>query len=327
MDASDIRIGQNIKALREAYGETEEDLAKALNFTGHQTINNYECGKRHVDDEKKILFMNHFDVTIEELMFRDFSICKKIKLDDFINCEAFGILLPIFVTDDALKNNDFKTAYELHKNLYDLCDNIPIGLDSVNNIPKLSKELTNIYTANKASSYNNIFQHYINAYNDKSVEIETSTNCIALYYLMKTFEKLTDLLLNKTAFTNILASELEDVISIIDETALTNLLTSYLKEQNLDYSFEELQTNSINSLNNRFSMLNSDATVGTINKMMTSLKQSKDFSDLADYYDAFSLFYTDGILSQKGYDQMEKLNSYGNLYAKRYLLANPNPNK
>lgn len=326
MEISNIRIGKNIKALREAYDETQEQLGDAIGLT-RQAISKYERGKSHIDDDIKILFMKHFDVTLEELMFCDFSNCREIVLDDYINNLSLRKLLPIFAPEDALKNNDFKTAYELHKVLYDLCDKMPIGLDSLHNLSELPVDLTNIFTLNQSSNYNDILQGYFKAYTHTSIAAETSANCIALFYLMKTYEKLINLLSNGTAFTNLLCSELEDIISIIDETALTNMLTTYIKEQNLDYSFEELQTISIDSLQERFNMLNSESTTDTINKMMVTLKQSSLFSNLADYYDALSLFFTDGILSQRGYDQMEKLKSYNNKYAEHYLLANPNPNK
>ncbi len=327
MEISDIRIGQNIRALREAYGETEEELAAKLGFSGHQAIQNYELGKRKIDDTKKILFMNHFDVTVEELMFHDFSNCKKIELDAYINYEAFKILFPTFVTDAALRNSDFKEAYEAHNSFYNLCDKVPAILESLDDLSALTTVIPELYAINQSISFRNISQGYIKAYNDKDIAIVTSANCVAIYYLFKSFEKGVFSFVNDTALTNLVLSDFDEIDSLLDETAVTNLITSYLSDQSLGFSLEELQTNSTSIIKDRFSMLDDDEIQNTIKNMMITLKQSKDYSHLADYYDAFSIFMSDGIISQKGYKQMKKLSSYGNKYAERFLLVNPNPNE
>lgn len=326
MEISDIRIGQNIRALREAYGETEEELAKKLGFSGHQAIQNYELGKRKIDDAKKILFMKHFDVTVEELLFHDFSNCKKIELDAYINYEAFKLLFPTFITDEALRNCDFKEAYEAHNSFYNLCDELPIPLDSLNNLSEIITAITDVYTARQTCSFKNILLGYIEAYNDTNITIVTSANCVAIYYLFKAFEKGFFSILEGNAFSNLVTSSFDEIDSIVDEATLTTLIT-YLKDQNPDLSFEELLTNSIITIKDRFNLLGNYNIQDAINNMMITLKQSNNFSQLADYYDAFSIFLSDGIISQKGYQQMKRLSSYGNLYAKRFLLAIPNPNE
>lgn len=73
MEISDIRTKENIKALREAYGLTQEQLAKRFGSDDHQYISNFERGKNKVDDETKVLYMKLFDVTLEELVFSDLS--------------------------------------------------------------------------------------------------------------------------------------------------------------------------------------------------------------------------------------------------------------
>ena len=66
------RLGNNIRALREAYEETQEDLAKVIPCM-RETIGKYERGERHIDDEIKQKIAKHYKVSVQELLFSDLS--------------------------------------------------------------------------------------------------------------------------------------------------------------------------------------------------------------------------------------------------------------
>ena len=66
--------GANIRALREAYGETQLDLAHALGFDSPATISMYESGERGQNRMDVIsAIAAHYRITEDELLHGDFS--------------------------------------------------------------------------------------------------------------------------------------------------------------------------------------------------------------------------------------------------------------
>lgn len=119
------KLGENIRGLRRAYGETQLDLAIAIDVKPN-TISNYEMGERlperTLERDVLIRIAKHYMVTEDDLLNGDFSKTKKIKnykINDIaIKRECFERCFPIVCSKEAMGNENFRLAYDLHMNLY-----------------------------------------------------------------------------------------------------------------------------------------------------------------------------------------------------------------
>ena len=68
------KTGSNIRALREAFGETQLDLSLALNFDSSAAISMYESGTRG-QNRVEVLeqIARHYRITLDDLLHKDFS--------------------------------------------------------------------------------------------------------------------------------------------------------------------------------------------------------------------------------------------------------------
>lgn len=129
-------IGKNIKALRKAFGKSQSDLVNDLATAGEdnkrfdddyqfitkQAISQYENGTRIPERKYLNLIAKYFKITVDELLYSDFTNLKfniENSVDPEISKEYIDSFCPIISTEEALLNQDFKTAYELQKNIYD----------------------------------------------------------------------------------------------------------------------------------------------------------------------------------------------------------------
>ena len=78
--SEEIRLGKNIRCLRKAYGETQEQLGEVIGVEKN-TISYYENGKREPDKETLTAIASHFMISVEELMFCDLSENDKVNFD------------------------------------------------------------------------------------------------------------------------------------------------------------------------------------------------------------------------------------------------------
>lgn len=112
------RIGNNIRYLREAYGESQEQLGFAIDVA-KATISAYENGTREAKKEKLQAIATHFSVPVEELMNGDFSYFPKMVYDPNIMFENIGLWFPFCATKKALTNEHFKRAFKFHKDIFE----------------------------------------------------------------------------------------------------------------------------------------------------------------------------------------------------------------
>lgn len=167
------RLGQNIKALRKAYGETQEKLGHYLNIEKN-TVSYYENGKREPDKEMLSKIAKHYIVTVEELLFCDFTNLDSITIDPNAFLKNLDIILPIVTTNEAMNNKHFKKAYDYHKKAYSALYNLNMdGLDY----------------------FDICFDEYLNAYDDKNIRPESSANFLAIWNLHLMLLKITPLVL------------------------------------------------------------------------------------------------------------------------------------
>lgn len=170
------KIGNNIRSLRHAYGESQEELGRILHVT-KSAVSNYERGDRPQPQEIIIAIAEHFGLTYEEFINSDFTMIDKINIDsDYIERNILTIF-PIISTEDAIKNESFRKAYESHKKGIYLAGKID------------SKGLQMIFDC---------FRLYIDALEDERSKSEASANIIGLYYLFLVFWRAPSVVENNT---------------------------------------------------------------------------------------------------------------------------------
>lgn len=65
-----VKIGKKLKELREKAGETQSEVAKAVNVEP-MSISYYESGMRIPRDEVKIRLAEHFNSSVADIFFAD----------------------------------------------------------------------------------------------------------------------------------------------------------------------------------------------------------------------------------------------------------------
>lgn len=111
-------LASNLKHLRKSYGETQEELAKAL-YLEKNTISQYENGSRKPVEETLKGIAKRYGVTIDSLLYEDLSFFPDITAY-YSNIDSNSLttarLYPIYKLD---KRFDTKTirAFEAHKQL------------------------------------------------------------------------------------------------------------------------------------------------------------------------------------------------------------------
>ena len=117
------RLGLNINYLRRKFDQTLLDLA---NDTGISVtaLSQYETGTVIPPRDRIIIIAKHFRITENELIFGDYSNSTNIASLPVNNKKRdkimFEKMLPLICTDKAMENENFKTAFNTHKLLYDL---------------------------------------------------------------------------------------------------------------------------------------------------------------------------------------------------------------
>lgn len=71
------KLGKNIRYLREFYGETQEELAEFLGKGKSGQISDYENGKIKPSTDDVVKIAAHYQVTVDNLRFDDYSNLKK----------------------------------------------------------------------------------------------------------------------------------------------------------------------------------------------------------------------------------------------------------
>ena len=66
------RFAANLRALRECYGETQEELALALHLS-KTAVSNYECGARMPGSDILLALAEHFMIPVDDLLQQELS--------------------------------------------------------------------------------------------------------------------------------------------------------------------------------------------------------------------------------------------------------------
>lgn len=220
---------------------------------------------------------------------------------------------PIFVDDNALKNEPFSIAYLSQQEFYTAWESMPFEqIHHGASFPVFVNDNTDKFHGIIASleEYENIMNNYLLSYQQESEEIFSASNYISFYYFLKCMESALTVFTDKKALSYKLCKEYKIDPSLIDEMAAA--LTTELER------FVPID----------FSILEEPIYKSAFDEMMIQLKKEPTFADLADYYDTLTFFFIKPggtFFNQDGYKRLEKLSSYNNKYAKRYLRFNPNP--
>lgn len=133
------RLGANIRGLRKAFGETQEDLFLALGLEGYSTstISQYETGKRFPGRDILAKIAAHYRISEWQLLNIDYSNMKKIPQkpigDISSGIEYIKQILPLICTEKAMMNHSFQEAYKLHAEvLNSICEKTSLDLEKIN---------------------------------------------------------------------------------------------------------------------------------------------------------------------------------------------------
>jgi len=74
------RLGANIRSLRKAYRETQEQLGEIIHVEKN-AVSYYENDKREPNKETLRAIAKHYMVSVEELLYEDFSDIDRITID------------------------------------------------------------------------------------------------------------------------------------------------------------------------------------------------------------------------------------------------------
>lgn len=156
------RIGKNIKAVRKAYGDTQEELAFKLNMS-KSAIANYETRKRMVPYDVLNKIAEYYLVPTDILMYSDLDNLKSVNINTDKIPYLIEAIFPIGYTDVAMTNENFEMAYELHKLL------------------RLKLFWEGEYDEKLAFD---CFMYYMEAYDDKKSRMAIAANIISLAYCL-----------------------------------------------------------------------------------------------------------------------------------------------
>lgn len=295
----DNRLGNNIRSLRNAYGDTQKDLAKYLNsiylIRKRNTISQYESGKRIPDDDIKKAIAKRYMVSVYELQYCDFTGLKKINYDKDVFWKNLEIFFPIISSEKALKICDFNTAYILHKKIYsklkDL-DIVDILGECMDDFSECICKYVDVIVSD--SNENLSYDDYV---------IEASLNILAIYYLLLSILVCTKIaMIDKPSFVEKTAEQNKQLQEMINKPETVDELTQVLKELR--------------------EMIDPE--------ILCSIKEeavkSQMWSELAYYYLAmeYVLKIVDNDMEHSfntmvGLEMITTLASVGNVYAIRYL--------
>lgn len=119
MDAN--QLGKNIKHLREMHTETLENLGTVIHCA-KSTVKGYENGSRKPDLQTLQTIASHYNKPVDELLHTDLTKLGELSLN--LNSisgivELLNVMLPLYCSDAAMKNDSFKKGYKLSQRLLD----------------------------------------------------------------------------------------------------------------------------------------------------------------------------------------------------------------
>ena len=118
------KIAKNIKDVRRAFGETQKELANAINVS-ETTISMYESGDRVPNIENLQAISYHYGFPMDRLMEDDFSWMnfKKANINKDKILDFFDVIFPIVLSESAEKDPHFFKGYEHTQKILEMIKN------------------------------------------------------------------------------------------------------------------------------------------------------------------------------------------------------------
>ena len=124
------QIGRNLRALREAYGETREELAHVLGYERPSSIKFWEDEERDIPEDAVKTILEHYLIIWRQLYYDDLTSLEKGSLagnntpewmdwmiEPFFSDDIYSVFLPIISSESALADDSFSEAFALHKRI------------------------------------------------------------------------------------------------------------------------------------------------------------------------------------------------------------------
>ena len=115
----DNQLGRNIQHLRIIYNETLDGLGSVIHCA-KSTVKGYENGSRKPDLQTLQLLATHYNKTVDELLHTDLTGLENISINlnsPGYTTELMRIILPLYSSENAMENLDFKNGYDLSQRL------------------------------------------------------------------------------------------------------------------------------------------------------------------------------------------------------------------
>lgn len=223
---SRIQLGLNIRALRNAYGETQEELGEELGVEKN-TVSNYENGKREPNKDMLSKMAKHYSVSVEELVNSDLTEIGEITVDANAFWKNIETVFPLVESDQAMSNVNFKKAYKAHMQIYD-------GLHALN--------------MDAMDSLEHCYEGYLEAYEDKESALEAAANFIAITFFLTMMWKLTPEVFNNRPAALLQAESKDNKVKEIIDNVSPDLekdakeLLNYFEDPEMIELLDEMKT-------------------------------------------------------------------------------------
>ena len=290
----DNRLGNNIRALRLAYGERQEDLAKAVNVSRTNIINYEKNG--YGNPEIISAIAKRYMVSVYELKYCDFAGLKEINYDNEDFIKKIYIVFPTVSSEEALKDEKFKKAYSLHNKIYSEL--------KANNIEAIVDLLDCL------DLYDNVFY--------SNIEFKDGR------FIIQNGDVIGAVGLNYLAIFSVLLFLERCFVVLTENTVLSKKVKSHVLELLKTYNENE---DSYNEAEESIRELNEELDTIELMKIMKKIVGATGkWQDLLYYYCAlqyiFNLIeneYEPNVNKMIGYEMMRSFSSCKNVYAMRYL--------
>lgn len=124
----DNRLGRNIQHLRIIHNETLDELGSLIHCA-KSTVKGYENGSRKPDLQTLQLLSAHYNKSVDELLYTDLTGLENISIDlnsPAQTIELLRVILPLYCSEKAMKNSNFKNGYDLSQRLLEAFSNAEV---------------------------------------------------------------------------------------------------------------------------------------------------------------------------------------------------------
>lgn len=129
----DNQLGRNIQHLRIIHNETLDELGSIIHCA-KSTVKRYENGSRKPDLQTLQLLSAHYNKLVDELLYTDLTGLEIISIDlnsPAHTTELLRVILPLYSSEEAMKNPNFKNGYDLSQRLLEAFSNAEVLSGSV----------------------------------------------------------------------------------------------------------------------------------------------------------------------------------------------------